>query len=147
MLIPCKQTAFCNIFTYREESSDRQNQLRSTLWNLSFSPFLFFSASYSRLQYIFGLGSIGDTTEFQFAFQSKIKWNDIFEVIYCRQIILIFFLLESFCNGYLVLSYNTPSLQQGLDGVEWWDQTMQGVKLTFFSDSHLAPKFFKVVAN
>ena len=23
----------------------------------------------------------------------------------------------------------------------------QGVKLTFFSDSHLAPKFFKVVAN
>ena len=24
---------------------------------------------------------------------------------------------------------------------------MQGVKLTFFSDSHLAPKFFKVVAN
>ena len=24
---------------------------------------------------------------------------------------------------------------------------LQGVKLTFFSDSHLAPKFFKVVAN
>ena len=24
---------------------------------------------------------------------------------------------------------------------------MQGVKLIFFSDSHLAPKFFKVVAN
>ena len=24
---------------------------------------------------------------------------------------------------------------------------IQGVKLTFFSDSHLAPKFFKVVAN
>ena len=24
---------------------------------------------------------------------------------------------------------------------------MQGVKLVFFSDSHLAPKFFKVVAN
>ena len=24
---------------------------------------------------------------------------------------------------------------------------VQGVKLTFFSDSHLAPKFFKVVAN
>ena len=23
----------------------------------------------------------------------------------------------------------------------------QGMKLTFFSDSHLAPKFFKVVAN
>ena len=27
------------------------------------------------------------------------------------------------------------------------DQHWQGVKLTFFSDSHLAPKFFKVVAN
>ena len=26
-------------------------------------------------------------------------------------------------------------------------QASQGVKLTFFSDSHLAPKFFKVVAN
>ena len=25
--------------------------------------------------------------------------------------------------------------------------SLQGVKLTFFSDSHLAPKFFKVVAN
>ena len=24
---------------------------------------------------------------------------------------------------------------------------IQGVKLTFFSDSHLAPEFFKVVAN
>ena len=24
---------------------------------------------------------------------------------------------------------------------------LQGVKLIFFSDSHLAPKFFKVVAN
>ena len=24
---------------------------------------------------------------------------------------------------------------------------LQGVKLTFFSNSHLAPKFFKVVAN
>ena len=24
---------------------------------------------------------------------------------------------------------------------------MQGVKLIFFSDSHLAPEFFKVVAN
>ena len=24
---------------------------------------------------------------------------------------------------------------------------LQGVKLTFFSDSHLAPKFFKMVAN
>ena len=27
------------------------------------------------------------------------------------------------------------------------EMTLQGVKLTFFSDSHLAPKFFKVVAN
>ena len=28
-----------------------------------------------------------------------------------------------------------------------YDFEMQGVKLTFFPDSHLAPKFFKVVAN
>ena len=27
------------------------------------------------------------------------------------------------------------------------DDVWQGVKLTFFSDSHMAPKFFKVVAN
>ena len=27
------------------------------------------------------------------------------------------------------------------------DSINQGVKLIFFSDSHLAPKFFKVVAN
>ena len=27
------------------------------------------------------------------------------------------------------------------------EHTLQGVKLIFFSDSHLAPKFFKVVAN
>ena len=28
-----------------------------------------------------------------------------------------------------------------------YTQTLQGVKLIFFSGSHLAPKFFKVVAN
>ena len=28
----------------------------------------------------------------------------------------------------------------------WYSQT-QGVKLIFFSDSHLAPKFIKMVAN
>ena len=39
------------------------------------------------------LGSIGNTTEFQFAFHSKIRWNSIFSTN-CRQIILIFFLLE-----------------------------------------------------
>ena len=27
------------------------------------------------------------------------------------------------------------------------EHTLQGGKLIFFSDSHLAPKFFKVVAN
>ena len=28
-----------------------------------------------------------------------------------------------------------------------WSLLLQGVKLIFFSDSHLAPKLFKVVAN
>ena len=27
------------------------------------------------------------------------------------------------------------------------DEVMQGIKLTFFSSSHLGPKYFKVVAN
>ena len=30
---------------------------------------------------------------------------------------------------------------------DWFPKPMQGVKLTFFPGSHLAPKYFKVVAN
>ena len=40
------------------------------------------------------LESIGDATEFQFAFRSKITWNCIFQASNCRRIILIFSLLE-----------------------------------------------------
>ena len=36
------------------------------------------------------LESIGDTTEFQFAFRGKITWNYIFQASNCRRIILIF---------------------------------------------------------
>ena len=38
----------------------------------------------------------------------------------------------------------TPPTSAHLAGIE---TVAQGVKLIFFSDSHLAPKFFKVVAN
>ena len=40
------------------------------------------------------LESIGDTTEFQFAFRGKITWNYIFQASNCRRIILIFSLAE-----------------------------------------------------
>ena len=46
------------------------------------------------------IGSIGDTTEFQFAFHSKIMQNYIFEATNCRWIILIFSLFKVFFQLY-----------------------------------------------
>ena len=43
----------------------------------------------------------------------------------------------------LLNSYGNPSLSRDC----YCATSMQGVKLTYFSSSHLAPKYFKVVAN
>ena len=67
------------------------------------------------------LGSIGDTTEFQFAFRVKITWNCIIEVTNCRRIILVFSLLKRslFQNRYYfgLVTQRELALQRGIDGV------------------------------
>ena len=75
------------------------------------------------------LGSIGDTTEFQMPFIVKLR-----EIIYFRQLIVDENFLFSVCkrnsskrslfrNRYSVLPRNELSLQRGIDGVVWRDQT------------------------
>ena len=80
------------------------------------------------------LGSIGDTTEFQFAFRVKITWNRIIEVINCRRIILVFSLLKRslFRNRYYfgLVTQRELALQRGIDGVVWRNQTMAAKETT-----------------
>ena len=81
------------------------NQSGSNLWNM----ILFSCSIYLHLFEIaicLWLGSIGDTTEFQFAFRSKITWNFIFEASNCRRIILIFSLSEEL-HAVSVVSFAT----------------------------------------
>ena len=69
------------------------NQSRSPLWII----FLFSCLTYPNLFKVtiyLWLGSIGNTTEFQFAFCHKIRWNSIFWTTNCGWIIFIFSLLE-----------------------------------------------------
>ena len=105
----------------------------SSLFECCFLSIMF---SHCKIAIYLWLGSIGNTTEFQFAFHSKIRWNSIFSTN-CRQIILIFFLRNGskgslFHNCYQVSSHDILSVKQGTEGVVWWDQTM-AVKETTIS--------------
>ena len=64
-------------------------------------------------------------------------------------------LLSTFiCFTYLMITGNPDCLSRLLHALSLFSDNLwaksciiQGVKLIFFSDSHLAPKFFKVLAN
>ena len=77
------------------------------------------------------LGSIGNTTEFQFAFRIKIWWKYIFEGTNCRRIILISLCKKSgrkrspFRNCSLVSSCNVLYLQLGYTQMALSDKTKQ----------------------
>ena len=86
---------FIMYFTHTGQSPDRQQPIKES--SLNYFPFLFSWLMYPNLFKItvyLWLRSTGNTTEFQFAFCHKIRWNSIFWTTNCRWIILIFSLLE-----------------------------------------------------
>ena len=69
------------------------NQLRSPLWNIILFSWSLYLHLFKIKIYLW-LGFIGDITEYQFVFCSKVWWNSIFGATNCWQISLIFALLE-----------------------------------------------------
>ena len=59
------------------------NQSRSPLWIIFLFSCLTYPNLFKVMIYLW-LGSIGNTTEFQFAFCHKIRWNSIFWTTNCR---------------------------------------------------------------
>ena len=75
MLIPCKQHAFYHVFHTQRVKFRLATTNKGALFEMLSFSLVQCTFTYSRLQYIFGFGSIADTTEFQFAFCGKINCN------------------------------------------------------------------------